>query len=1028
MELSMPSPQIYVEKTLAIIKPDIVDKEEEIQDIILRSGFTIVQRRKLHLSPEQCSNFYVEEYGKMFFPNLTAYMSSGPLVAMILARHKAISYWKELLGPSNSLVAKETHPDSLRAVYGTDDLRNALHGSSDFAAAEREIRFMFPEEKTALISGCKKDMRKSSSPSLSNCNSVLANKIFGIPLDELQQGGHPDNEVPFIVRHVVDYIEEHGGLEQQGLFQVNGNAETVEWLRQRYDSGEEVDLVKEADVPSAISLLRFFLQELPEPVIPGSLHIHLMQLSQDYNNEDEFGRKLRFLLQQLPPVNYSLLKFLCRFLANVASHHEEIWSANSLAAVFGPDVFHIYTDVEDLKEQEIVSRIMAGLLENYYEFFENEEEDFSSNDLSSITEQKAGSSVLHKLESGEQAFHEALEKGITAVKERRDVNELSEEEEEDEKLEHIEELPEEGAEKSNDMPEVVQLRMTENILETNSVTASTSAHISPIGILPASADILERTIRAAVEQHLFDLQSSIDHDLKNLQQQGLVCNNEVGSTNCDGEGSNNQVDIAVDIINASESNRDCSEPVASTNLDNEVMQQDFVFEDEENNQDSSSRICDLNANTESEVPGDQNVGIQGEAACVHIPHLDLKNVSDGDKWEEPFPAFKSWQEDSESGEAQLSPQAGRMNHHPLEEDCPPVLSHRSLDFGQSQRFLHDPEMLDSSSKALSFARIRRSSFSSKDEKREDRSPYQLVKKLQKKIRQFEEQFERERNSKPSYSDIAANPKVLKWMTELTKLRKQIKAKISITDVSSWFSNVDAKHKSSDGEFVPQTRPRSNTLPKSFGSSLDHEDEDNEDEARVIQKEKKPSKEATLELILKRLKEKRVERCLPEDIKVTREERHIVKPLYERYRLVKQMLTRASITPVLEEEEEEGISLSSELTDILKTAVQAQSSLENSESDVEENQEKLALDLRLSSTRAASMPELLEQLWKARAEKKKLRKTLREFEEAFYQQNGRNAQKEDRVPVLEEYREYKKIKAKLRLLEVLISKQDSSKSI
>lgn len=71
---------------------------------------------------------------------------------------------------------------------------------------------------------------------------------------------------------------------------------------------------------------------------------------------------------------------------------------------------------------------------------------------------------------------------------------------------------------------------------------------------------------------------------------------------------------------------------------------------------------------------------------------------------EPFPAFKSWQEDSESGEAQLSPQAGRMNNHPLEEDCHPVLSHRSLDFGQSQRFLHDPEMLDSSSKALSFAR------------------------------------------------------------------------------------------------------------------------------------------------------------------------------------------------------------------------------------------------------------------------------------------------------------------------------------
>ncbi|XP_075622406.1 protein FAM13B isoform X2 [Balearica regulorum gibbericeps] len=953
-------------------------------------------------------------------------------------------------------------------------------------------------------------MRKSSSPSLSNCNSVLANKIFGIPLDELQQEGQPDNEVPFIVRHVVDYIEEHGGLEQEGLFQVNGNAETVEWLRQRYDNGEDVDLVKEADVPSAISLLRFFLQELPEPVIPGSLHIHLMQLSQDYNNEDEFGRKLRFLLQQLPPVNYSLLKFLCKFLANVASHHEEIWSASSLAAVFGPDVFHIYTDVEDLKEQEIVSRIMAGLLENYYEFFENEEEDFSStNDLSSITEQ---------------------------------INDLLEEEE-DVKLEQSEELPEDGTEKPVERPAVVHLDMTGSLSDSRGVTASTSAHISPISILPASADILERTIRAAVEQHLFDLQSSLDNGLKHIQQHRLGCNNEAKNPSGDEEGSNNQNEVIDDNdTGSSENTGDCSEILVCTDLDSEAMKHDTVTEEEENVQvpvlpsaqtadvllkpcdkdadvhgennserqnsillggndrisserflDSSSKTCDLNANTDSEVSGDGSVNVSEEALGVQVPRLDLKNVSDGDKWEapcpitfplidfktmhlqregeDPFPAFKSWQEDSESGEAQLSPQAGRMTNHPLEEDCHPILSHRSLDFGQSQRFLHDPETLDSSSKALSFVRTRRASFSSKDDKREDKTPYQLVKKLQKKIKQFEEQFEKEKNIKPSYSDIAANPKVLKWMTELTKLRKQIK---------------DAKQRSSDGEFIPQTRPRSNTLPKSFGSSLDQEDEENGDEMRVVQKEKKPTKEATLELILKRLKEKRVERCLPEDIKkmtkdhlveektslqksllyyesqhgrpVTREERHIVKPLYDRYRLVKQMLTRASITPILgspstkrrgqmlqpiiegetahffeeiKEEEEESDGLSADLNDILKTAVQTQSVLspvENSESDVEDGQEKLTRDLRLSSTRAASMPELLEQLWKARAEKKKLRKTLREFEEEFYQQNGRNVQKEDRVPMLEEYREYKKIKAKLRLLEVLISKQDSSKSI
>uniref|UniRef100_A0A8C6VFR3 Protein FAM13B n=1 Tax=Naja naja TaxID=35670 RepID=A0A8C6VFR3_NAJNA len=876
-------------------------------------------------------------------------------------------------------------------------------------------------------------MRKSSSPSLSNCNSVLTNKIFGIPLDELQQEGQPGSEVPFLVRHVVDYIEEHGGLEQEGLFQVNGNAETVEWLRQRYDNGEDVDLVKEADVPSAISLLRYFLQALPEPVIPGTLHMHLIQLPQDYN-EDEFGRKLRFLLQQLPPVNYSLLKFLCRFLANVASHHEEIWSATSLAAVFGPDVFHIYTDVEDLKEQELVSRIMAGLLENYDELFENEEEDFSSNDLSSVTEQ---------------------------------INDLLDED--DIKLEQSEELPEEEEDEENTedpkyREDTEPQDMMESILESCNVSITNTYYCF-------ISSILERTIRAAVEQHLFDLQSSIDQDFKNLQHQ-VVCHE--GDIEEDEKGSNNRDDTEKNITKDYENLGDCSETVNCTKLDSEIVQP--VSEEKENYQvrcivylqDCVSNISDQNMKNESEELKNKNNNAPEATLCASLPHLDLKNVNGGDKWEEPFPAFKSWQEDNESGEAQLSPQAGRMNH-PLELDSHPILAHRSLDFGQSQRFLHDPEKIDSSSKALSFVRTRRAAFgSSKDDRKEEKTPYQLVKKLQKKIRQFEEQFEKDKNFKPSYSDIAANPKVLKWMTELTKLKKQIK---------------DAKHKSSD-ELIPQARPRSNTLPKSFGSSLDHEDEDNEDDLRVAQKEKKPTKEITVELILKKLKEKRIERCLPEEIKkmtkdnlaeektslqksllfyesqhgrpVSREDRHIVKPLYDRYRLVKQMLTRASITPILgspstkrrsqmlqpiiegetahffeeiKEEEEEG-DITSELTDILKSTAQihpiATSPVENSESDVEESQEKLTRELRLSSIRAASMPELLEQLWKARGEKKKLRKTLREFEEGFYQQNGRNVQKEDRGPMLDEYREYKKVKAKLRLLEVLISKQDPSK--
>eukprot|EP00064_Thunnus_orientalis_P005759 superscaffoldBa00000578_g5773 len=139
-----PFRRIYVERTLALIKPDAVHKSEEIEDIILKSGFTILQKRKLQLSPEQCSDFYADQYGKLFFPSLTAFMSSGPVIALTLARNNAIAHWKSIIGPVNSTKARETHPECLRAKYGTSDLKNALHGSESFHAAEREIKFMFP--------------------------------------------------------------------------------------------------------------------------------------------------------------------------------------------------------------------------------------------------------------------------------------------------------------------------------------------------------------------------------------------------------------------------------------------------------------------------------------------------------------------------------------------------------------------------------------------------------------------------------------------------------------------------------------------------------------------------------------------------------------------------------------------------------------------------------------------------------------------------------------------------------------------
>ncbi|XP_041078938.1 protein FAM13B-like isoform X4 [Polyodon spathula] len=889
-------------------------------------------------------------------------------------------------------------------------------------------------------------MRKSLSPALSTCDSLSTARVFGVPLEELQQDGQPGQEVPVLVKRIVEYIEEHGGLDLEGLFLVNGNAERVEWLRQRYESGEEVDLEKEADLASAVSLLRLFLQELPEPVIPAALQAHILQLYQDFSTEEEQSRNMKYFLQQLPQANYSLLRFLCRFLCSVASLQEESWSAGALAAVFGPDVFHIDTEVEDLKEQESVGRILADLLENQEDLFDCEEEDFfTTNDYSSVTGQ---------------------------------ITELLD----DEKLEQCEDLPRD----SEDSPEQSQ----------NEDPASSSSHITPINVLPASADIIERTIRAVVEQHLFDLQSSIEQEIRSYERQGVegLGQGEAGTGLVErdedssqsglvetqpkdypeerGEEEEEEEESRQDVESAAlleYSGSDAEALVKAENNINTARQEDCRVS--ENDHETELVTCksggeeyDVNANSEST----DRPGQPGPA-----PHLDLHRVFQG--LEDPVPAFKSWQEDCESGEAQLSPLAGRMVHHPLEEESQLLLARRFLDFGHSQRFL---QTHDSSSsppmKAPSFRRPRRASFSSREAGKGDAVPIQLTKKLQnlkKKIKQFEEQFEKERNYKPSHSDKAANAKVLKWMTELTKLRKQIK---------------DTKRKSSDGEFPPQPLPQSNTLPKSFGSTLDHGESEGAAHGR-------PSPESTVDLILRRLRDKREEANWPEDMKkmtkenllcektalqknllyyesihgrpVTREERQIVKPLYERYRLVKQMLTRASITTLIgspsskrrgqmlqpiiegvtahfcdeineedeEEEEEEGVSEDTVVTVMLDPAslphsFQAHLDREKMDPKLEESSGRLAHDLCMSNTNTTSMPELLEQLWKARADKKKLRKSLRDFEDDFYQQNGRNVQKEDRSPMWEEYKEYKRIKAKLRLLEVLISKQDSSKSI
>ncbi|ORX99464.1 nucleoside diphosphate kinase, partial [Basidiobolus meristosporus CBS 931.73] len=137
--------QSDVEQTLALIKPDAygAGRKVSIQKILKKEGFTIVKEKEVRLTRLKVKEFYSEHEGKPFFEKLVSWMSSAPIYAMILRKEGAIKAWRDLMGPTNSVKAKEVAPKSIRALYGTDGSKNAVHGSDSFASASREISIIF---------------------------------------------------------------------------------------------------------------------------------------------------------------------------------------------------------------------------------------------------------------------------------------------------------------------------------------------------------------------------------------------------------------------------------------------------------------------------------------------------------------------------------------------------------------------------------------------------------------------------------------------------------------------------------------------------------------------------------------------------------------------------------------------------------------------------------------------------------------------------------------------------------------------
>lgn len=140
------------EMTLSLIKPDAVEAHHigDIIAVLESNGFNVAALKMVQLTEGQAGEFYAEHKGKPFYPDTVQYMSSGPLVAIVLEGDNAIKKYRELMGPTDP---KQAPANTLRAKFGTSKGRNALHGSDSPEAAKREINFFFAStDGTPVIS------------------------------------------------------------------------------------------------------------------------------------------------------------------------------------------------------------------------------------------------------------------------------------------------------------------------------------------------------------------------------------------------------------------------------------------------------------------------------------------------------------------------------------------------------------------------------------------------------------------------------------------------------------------------------------------------------------------------------------------------------------------------------------------------------------------------------------------------------------------------------------------------------------
>lgn len=953
-----------------------------------------------------------------------------------------------------------------------------------------------PRSENNNTSLSSKMKRMLSSPKVTRGKAAPSpNKTFGVPLEFLNERDKCD--VPLIVTRICEFLKSNG-LRQEGLFRVNGNMKVVDRLKNAFDKCGDADLEEIGDVPAAASLLKMFLREMTDPVIPEQLQPIFIQVQDQYCKEKEKAIPLfKQLIQRLPPSNAYLLKYLCEFMLTIADGSDvNKMTPLALAIVFGPNIFRCGEGLEGLRDQAYVNAVLLLILQEYEEMFLIDNDMFKESKPRSAPEKPAvyfdSKKIKTDLDSSSTIPSVPMNLTTPSPDSEQSINK--------------DRSPRRTQSAKSPRRNITRKSTRQDSLKSNrnnlkrrgqkeperSGSPSYNGQSSPL-----SKHLVNTTINSAVKEHLFGpdlMMSSTDSEsLEKTQENSLGENDEAELTVYPSVKDRvKKFSVGTEPPTFTTPNKKHKPITSKTSIkktQGQTTEMTASITDKDLDYIRSTSQKPLDSLTHSRAPSQKrrppSIIRRNRDSIISEENHDTRRSAgeDGTIYTDSKTAFK------QQLQQRLSNGVGGLNKTPTttgkkktdkqrpnvkpsddattsferlniielqgqEQDSDVQRSSRSFIRASST---NDEETLAFHSAPSSPGENRKMKLS---EKMQDSvpivemSPTDLKKRifyLKKTISNFENEFTERHGRKPKASEKGP---IQKYIAELGRAKKQHKELLN--------DYKESPH------LLMDTAP----LGPDLGTAPNLKD--------IIDRDAEPTKEQTLNNILKRLEEKRAVAGRPHEILAmsneqlkeeklavqkallqyenlhgrpsTKDDKALMRPIYDRYRKIKRLIAaykeNVSDDTIYSPRKQIGEmkrEISRDTAGTPENMGEANAHFAGDDSMLPGD--TFSVTNRLPYTpepfsptpidsiqtfdesilQNASLNELIEQLKETKNAKKRLGKTLKDFEDDFFVTNDRKVQKEDRMPREAEYREYKLIKAKMRLLEALIAKKKTNEA-